>query len=304
MDKEKIIQSIRKNKPSLQSMPDMFAIREVKTNLVDLFCENIQLVGAEVIKIDKESVSQYISANFPEAADFSDSETWKEYQSGNFKDYIEKLKTVVIEGQFGVAENAAIWVDETNFPYRIVPFIAQNLVVIGGANVTPGLIVDSYVDYQERQDNSIPQSKPPTLGNPSLAWIVSKQSNLDLKFRFTDDGFVVSQQSDGSVYALSVLSTFDMCPVQLVYFKSAADIQTQPEDGTNAEDPFKIKVTGATKFLLTNEGHLVMRNHSSWGVCWGNPPYGDAKYNNFTANGLNYGGLHIRTIPNLFTIFA
>jgi L-lactate dehydrogenase complex protein LldG len=130
MDKEKIIQSIRKNKPSLQSMTEGFTIREVKTNLVDLFCENIKLVGAEVIKIDKESVSQYISANFPAAVDFSDSETWKEYQSGNFKDYIEKLKTVVIEGQFGVAENAAIWVDETNFPYRIVPFIAQNLVVI------------------------------------------------------------------------------------------------------------------------------------------------------------------------------
>jgi hypothetical protein len=172
---------------------------------------------------------------------------------------------------------------------------AINIVATGGTNVNAGFVIDSYVDYKQTANNSLPSSKPPTPGNPSFAWIANKSSSLNLKFRFTNDGYIVSQQPDGSVYALSILSTFDMCPVQLVYFNSIADIQTQPDDDTNSADPYKVKVTGATKFLLTNEGNLIMRDHPEWGVCWGNPPYAGIP--------LYYGGLHIRKPKGLWTKF-
>lgn len=188
---------------------------------------------------------------------------------------------------------------------------ALNIVITGGANIIPsvnsGFIIDSYIDYQEKSDNSLPKSKAPTLGSPTIAWIAPKSSSLDLKFRLNDDGFLVSQQADGSVYALSVMSRYDMCPVQLVYFNSSSDIQEQPDDTTlnpTSYDPNKTKVTGATRFLFTNDGHLILGNDPSWGVCWGNPPYGDAKYNNFTSNGLNYGGLHIRQPKGLWSVFS
>ncbi len=131
MDKEKIIQLLRKNKPAFHPLnAESFSEIDVKADLGITFCENLKLVGAEVYENNDEAyVSQFIADKFPDAVDFSKQETWKEYQSGNFKDYIEKLNTVILAGQFGVAENAAIWVDETNFPYRIVPFIAQNLVI-------------------------------------------------------------------------------------------------------------------------------------------------------------------------------
>ncbi len=131
MDKEKIIQLLRRNKPAFQPLnEEKISDTEVKTDLITTFCENLKLVGAEVYEnIDEASVSQFIADKFPDAVDFSNHETWKEYQSGNFKDYTDKFITVVLAGQFGVAENAAIWVDETNFPFRIIPFIAQNLVI-------------------------------------------------------------------------------------------------------------------------------------------------------------------------------
>lgn len=131
MDKEKIIKLLRRNKPAFHPLKEeKISDKKVKTDMITTFCENLKLVGAEVYdNFDEASVCQFVEDKFPDAADFSDQETWKEYQSGNFKDYTDKLKTVVLTGQFGVAENAAIWVDETNFPYRIVPFIAQNLVI-------------------------------------------------------------------------------------------------------------------------------------------------------------------------------
>lgn len=176
---------------------------------------------------------------------------------------------------------------------------AINIVATGGANISPGCcpgyIIDSYIDYEKNGSGTVPpKSKPPTLGNPSIAWVTSAASSLNLKFRFTPDGYIVSQQKDGSVYALSVLSAFDQCPVQLVYFDSISNIQEQPID-TSVKDPSTVKVTGATKFLFTNEGHLILKNNFTYGVCWGNPPYAGVS--------LWYGGLHVRALKNLFTTF-
>jgi len=130
MDKDQIIQMIRKNKPSLQPLPERLTKPEDNTDLKTIFCNNLKLVGAEVIRIDNEAlVSSFISSHFPGAVDFSQPENWIGYQSANSKDKSEKLNTIILKGQFGVAENGAIWLDETNFPHRIIPFIAQNLVI-------------------------------------------------------------------------------------------------------------------------------------------------------------------------------
>ncbi|HSJ68730.1 MAG TPA: LUD domain-containing protein, partial [Anditalea sp.] len=34
------------------------------------------------------------------------------------------------EGQFGVAENGAIWLDEEDLEFRILPFITEHLVIV------------------------------------------------------------------------------------------------------------------------------------------------------------------------------
>ena len=37
-------------------------------------------------------------------------------------------------GQFGVAENGAIWLSESNFPNRLIPFIAEKLIICLDSN--------------------------------------------------------------------------------------------------------------------------------------------------------------------------
>jgi L-lactate dehydrogenase complex protein LldG len=43
---------------------------------------------------------------------------------------LEKLNTVILEGRFAVSENGAIWVDDSNFPNRLIPFITEQLVIL------------------------------------------------------------------------------------------------------------------------------------------------------------------------------
>lgn len=145
MDKDQIVKMIRKNKPSLQPLPESFSKQEDKIDISTLFCENLKLVGAEVLIIDNESLaSSFISLHFPDAVDFSNPQTWIEYSSMKTLDKFDKLNTVVLRGQFGVAENGAVWLDETNFAQRIIPFIAQHLIIKLSRKDLVGGIVEAY----------------------------------------------------------------------------------------------------------------------------------------------------------------
>ena len=43
---------------------------------------------------------------------------------------LSQVELAVIPGRFGVAENAAVWVDEEDLPHRALPFVAQHLAIV------------------------------------------------------------------------------------------------------------------------------------------------------------------------------
>ena len=43
---------------------------------------------------------------------------------------LDRIGLAVIPGRFGVAENAAIWVDEHDLPHRALPVVAEHLAIV------------------------------------------------------------------------------------------------------------------------------------------------------------------------------
>jgi len=43
---------------------------------------------------------------------------------------LEDLDLLVLKGEFGVAENGAIWITDDHFPIRVLPFITKDLVLV------------------------------------------------------------------------------------------------------------------------------------------------------------------------------
>ena len=64
---------------------------------------------------------------------------------------MEEIKVVILEGQFGVAENGAIWLDETNFPNRLVPFITEQLVIVLSKDNIVGRMHDAYLNLNMKE---------------------------------------------------------------------------------------------------------------------------------------------------------
>ena len=55
-----------------------------------------------------------------------------------------RVQVAIIRGRFGVAENAAIWVDDTGLPHRALPFVAEHLVVLLAPDT---LVMDMHAAY-------------------------------------------------------------------------------------------------------------------------------------------------------------
>lgn len=132
MDRDKILRAIRENKAKTTPLPKPFGNPAEKQNIssVTRFKDILQQVGGDCFEINgEEELTTFLNQHFPGATDFRKKETWEQYPPDCPKEKLAQLKTVILEGQFGVAENGAVWLDETRFPNRLVPFIAEELVV-------------------------------------------------------------------------------------------------------------------------------------------------------------------------------
>ena len=145
MSRDNILMTIRRNKSEFIHLPEYGKNPELKSikELIDIFKESLLSVGAEVVRLNgNEDVDSYISLHFPEALDFGEKLIKEEYGISCPKVKLNELDTIILEGQSGVAENGAIWFDDSDFPNRLVPFIAQQVIV----KLDSGRIVSNMTD--------------------------------------------------------------------------------------------------------------------------------------------------------------
>jgi len=132
MSRDKIIQMIRQNETEFIPLPKTWKVQEQDTaaNIKELFKERLKQAGAGLIKLNgKAEIVLFIEKNYPGTLDFSRQDVWEEYPPSCSKKKLNSLETVLVEGQLGVAENGAIWLEESNFPNRLIPFITQQLII-------------------------------------------------------------------------------------------------------------------------------------------------------------------------------
>jgi L-lactate dehydrogenase complex protein LldG len=136
MSRENILNTIKKNKPALAGLPVIAAenFKEEK-NLKELFVQNVKATGGKAVFIkDKNDAVPHIRNLFKDINNIiSLSEginiTTINSEITSVKEF-DKLELVVLDGQFGVAENGAVWISDKNIFHRSIPFITLHLILI------------------------------------------------------------------------------------------------------------------------------------------------------------------------------
>lgn len=127
--REKILNKIKaiptEQKP-LPEIPDF----ELKVDLKELFIQSIKGNKGEVI--DQTQLSEFLEINrFTKIIDLTN--TLQDIDSLLLPEDshdLADLEVAIIKGQFGVAENGAIWLTDENMSLRALPFITEHLVIV------------------------------------------------------------------------------------------------------------------------------------------------------------------------------
>jgi L-lactate dehydrogenase complex protein LldG len=129
-----ILQSIRKHSVVFPSVTIDVSVQSplfglAATELAEVFKKSLQAAGADMVELKKDAVWDYISSTWDGALDFTQPEIIAEYPADCPLSKLDTIEHAVLQGNFGVAENGAIWIEDKDIPNRIIPFITQHLIL-------------------------------------------------------------------------------------------------------------------------------------------------------------------------------
>lgn len=137
MGRDAILNAVKKNKPTLIPLPEInLDAFEEAINLVETFKEKVALVGGNITELDTEKeIDTEIKKRYPNASKIISCTKESNLGTISISDKtdpheLESIDLAVVKGEFGVAENGAVWISEDQFIIRALPFITNDLVLI------------------------------------------------------------------------------------------------------------------------------------------------------------------------------
>ncbi|KYP15426.1 LUD domain-containing protein [Flavihumibacter sp. CACIAM 22H1] len=133
-NRDTILAAIKEAQPALKPIPVLdYSVVAKNGNLADSFEQFVLAVGGVVQRlhdmqqledeiVTMRSAGHFIANRLEEIAALD--------ELPGSKEALEKLQRAYIRGRLGVAENGAIWVEESAMGNRLLPFICQELVLV------------------------------------------------------------------------------------------------------------------------------------------------------------------------------
>ncbi|WP_194775400.1 LutC/YkgG family protein [Pararhodonellum marinum] len=139
------ISSIKVERKPLPEIPDF----EVAEDLRELFIRSIEGNKGEVI--DQTQLKEFLEINrFIKVICLAQEiKVTANLALPDDAHELNDLEVAIIQGQFGVAENGAIWLTDENMCLRALPFITEHLVIVLDEKT---LVSNMHVAYQKIGD--------------------------------------------------------------------------------------------------------------------------------------------------------
>lgn len=108
---------------------------EAPAALVD-FLATLEMIGARVLRgIALDEAKAWLLANVPASAAMAstvpDLPGHVDLRAISDPHQLDGIHTAILRARFGVCENGAVWMDETELgPHRVLPFIAEHLFIV------------------------------------------------------------------------------------------------------------------------------------------------------------------------------
>lgn len=135
--REKILEAISKNKPALKPLPEIVIDTEYDYSVfMQQFMLVLHTIGATVIKTENiQTIKDDLQKDITNGEYIINTikvlgMVNKEVNITSDAFFLEPVEKAYISGTLGVAENGAVWLEESKMINRLLPFICQHLVIV------------------------------------------------------------------------------------------------------------------------------------------------------------------------------
>lgn len=142
-NRDSILKKVKEAQPSLLPLPQRLPTRQEKGS-VDRFQTVLESIGGKLVFVkEEERLAEKIVSLFPGAkrvvSSISSIEQYFLQEHQQLKHHsLEDVDVAIIQVQFAVAENGAVWITEEDMKIRVLPFIGEHLVaVLPVGNILP-----------------------------------------------------------------------------------------------------------------------------------------------------------------------
>lgn len=137
--RSRILDTIRNLKLEERPLPDLDTLPVIPAKEEalpwDQFVATLETVGGQATELaSNESLQRLLETRFPEAQyigstlpDVAGTVDLDETQDPHD---LSLLDVAVVRAEFGVVENGAVWIDQASLRHRVLPFIAQHLMIV------------------------------------------------------------------------------------------------------------------------------------------------------------------------------
>jgi L-lactate dehydrogenase complex protein LldG len=177
--KEKILEAIRRNRPAPADLPDLHRTWSSYSDARAKFIEMVEAVGGKVITSrDRAELNEQLQrlphvAGAQKVVSLVPSVGLPNVEWDTIRDShdLASVDVAIMPGQFGVAENGAVWCTDRDISYRVLYFLCQHLVLV----VSTDAIVDHMHSAYERIATTQKNGKP-TFSEPAFGVFISGPS--------------------------------------------------------------------------------------------------------------------------------
>lgn len=149
--RETILAAVAANQPNRTELPDIQVFENNKEASVQQFVEMVKTVGGKAVLVAGMDeiwnlIKKQYGENIKMVSPIAQLKKISNYpvNVSSSTPAFHDVDIAILKGDFGVAENGAIWITEDDMVARVLPFICQHLIIILDKNSILNTMHDAY----------------------------------------------------------------------------------------------------------------------------------------------------------------
>jgi L-lactate dehydrogenase complex protein LldG len=129
--RDKILAAVKQNQPDATPLPAMQGLSGNMPGTLDAYRKVLEALGGSLFEIKDESeIPALLATHYPHLQRVITATDMQRAWANEDPHLLEDVDMAVVPGQWGVAENGAVWLTEGEIHARVLPFICQHLAIV------------------------------------------------------------------------------------------------------------------------------------------------------------------------------